>query len=134
MRHPVQVVFMLFQKLHQICRSPGLKPVAAVLSGFECIEQAERVVYSCAAWTEVVSVIVLLQLSAGLLESLPVGICKSLDIIVEVLQEFFFSYPADICIERISGYILEIVQVAEHAYLTELRHPGQKGELDIAVH
>jgi len=95
------------------------------LSGLERIQQAEGVVYPYAAGAEEIPVIVCPQTFAGLVESLPVGRSKLLDILTEVFQEFFFAYPADVRIIRIPGYILQVVQVTEHAYFPELRYPGQ---------
>ena len=52
----------------------------------------------------------------------------------EIPKELFSAYAADVRIGRVSGDILQVVQVAEHAHLTELSHPCQEGELDIPVH
>ena len=70
MRHPVQVVFVLFKKLDQISRSARFKPVVSVLFFLESIEQTERVVYSRTVRIEMVAVIVLFELLAGLPEGL----------------------------------------------------------------
>ena len=98
---------MLFKKLDQISRSARFKPVVSVLFFLESIEQTERVVYSRTVRIEMVAVIVLFELLAGLPEGLSVDRGKLLYVFAEVVNKFFFTYPADVIICLVSGNVLQ---------------------------
>ena len=100
---------MEFQEFDQIGRCPRLEPVAAVLSFLESVKQTERIVYAWAVRVEMIAVIVSLQPLTGLFEGLPVGPGKLLYVFAEVVNKFFFTYPADVIICLVSGNVLQVV-------------------------
>ena len=57
-----------------------------------------------------VAVIVLFELLAGLPEGLSVDRGKLLYVFAEVVNKFFFTYPADVIICLVSGNVLQVVQ------------------------
>ena len=84
----------------------------SVLFFLESIEQAERIVYAWAVRVEMIAVIVLFEPVAGLFECLPVGGGKLLYVFAEVVNKFFFTYPADVIICLVSGNVLLIPQMS----------------------
>ena len=100
---------MEFQEFYQIGRCPRLEPVAAVLSFLESVKQTERIVYAWAVRVEMIAVIVSLQPLTGLFEGLSVGSGKILYVFAEVVNKFFFTYPADVIICLVSGNVLQVV-------------------------
>ena len=122
------------EEFDEICRSPCLEPVAAVSFSAECVEEAEWVVYPRGVRAEVVSVIVLLQLRAGLFVGLPVVQCEGPDVLVEVPEELGFAHAADVGIILPHGDVHKVVEVAEDADLAELGDPREECEADVSVH
>ena len=57
-----------------------------------------------------------------------------MDIIVEISVQFVFinSTKANECPPH--RYVVQIIQIAEHAHFAELGHTGEESELDIPVH
>ena len=48
-------------------------------------------------------------------------------------MQLLFADAAYMAILRQHRNVYEVVQVAENAYLTELRHTGQEGKLDVGI-
>ena len=80
-----------------------------------------------------VSVIVLLQLRAGLSVGLSVVQCEGPDILVEVPEELGFAHAADVGVFFSHRDILQVVEVAEDADLAELGDPREECEADVSV-
>ena len=122
------------EQFDEICRSPRLEPVAAVSSGLESVEEAERVVYPRGVRAEMVSVIVLLQLCAGLFVGLSVVQREGPDVLIEVPEELGFAHAADVGVLLPHGDVLQVIEVAEDTDLAELRDPREECEADVSVH
>ncbi len=92
--HLLEVIVAFLEEFDEICRGSCLEPVAAVSAFCECVEEAEWVVYPRGVRAEVVSVIVLLQLGAGLFVCLTVVQGEGADVLIEVPEELLPAYTA----------------------------------------
>ena len=94
---------MELQQLNEVCRRTGLEPVPTVSLLRESVEYAERVVQPDGVLAEMVSVVVLLQLCAGLVVALSVCGGKFKDIIMEVVCKLLLGDAADVDVPVVPG-------------------------------
>ena len=57
-----------------------------------------------------------------------------MDVLIEMRTQLRFRDAANGGVRLPHGYIVQIVEVAEHAYLAELGHTCEQGEADGPIH
>ena len=80
-----------------------------------------------------ITVIVFLQQSTsfGIIYAQFIG--KRMNVLVKVLVKLRITDTTNFCILIHHGYITQVIQITEHAHLTELRHARQHGKMNEAV-
>lgn len=81
-----------------------------------------------------IPVILLLEFLAGRLVAHFLRLGQPSQTVIHVSMYLFLGDTAYLHIAIVHRYVHEVVQVAEHAHLSELGHSGQQGETDGSVH
>lgn len=119
------------QNIYQESRRARGEPIVLVFFGIESIEQAERVVNIRTSLTEMITVILPLQMQACLLVSLIISLGHPLNIGFQLRQQFLLGDAAEGTEVIAHTDILQIVQFAEDAQLAELADTRDKKKTEI---
>ena len=125
---------MALEEFCQICRRTCLEPVSAIPAAIKCIQQTERIIYAWTVRAEMIAVIILLQLKAGLLIALTVPFCQIAYVFFKIVCQLLSADAADGRVLFIHRNVYKIIKVAEYTYLAEFGHPCEHGKTDISVH
>ena len=121
----------LLQEFYQKGRGTGRKPVVLITLLSKSINQAERIVHIHTGFTEMISVILLLQVGTRLFIRFIVGLCHLFDINFHLCQQFLFGDTADSAVIIAHADVLKIVKFAGYAHLAEFADARQEEEAKI---
>ena len=119
------------QNIYQESRRARGEPIVLVFFGIESIEQTERVVNIRTSLAEMITVVLPLQMQAGLFVSFTVGFGHLPDVGFQLCQQFLLGDAAEGTEVIAHTDILQIVQFAEDAQLAELADTRDKKETEI---
>ena len=125
---------MELEQLDEVGRRACLKPVAAELFLRKGIQQAERIVHAYGIFREMVTVVIGFQFRTGLFIGQARSRGQGVNVFFKICMHFLLADAADFHIAVVHGNVHQVVQIAEHADLSELGHSRQQGEADAAVH
>ena len=110
-----------------------MKPIIAVFQFAETTQHAERVEHSGSSRVEVISVVPGFHFRQCFCRGKIVPFGESLDFRLEIPFQFFFADTANRGIRVVHANIVQLVEIAEHAYLGEFCHPGEEHEPQVAI-
>ena len=128
-----EVIIIGLQQLYQESRRTRLEPIVRELFFLERIQQTEGIVHAHTVLTEMITVILPFQRMADLLRHHAIGHCEGLNAFPEIGMQFIFRNAANGRIFPIHGDILQVVQIAENADMTETAHSCKEREADVRV-
>ena len=120
-------------QFHQVGRCTRLEPVAPYLLLGKGIQQTEGIVHPHRLITEMVAVVVFLQQSASLCVIHAQIVCQRMNVLLKIRMKFRIADTAELRIAVVHRNVHQVVQVAEHTHLAELRHARQHGKINRTV-
>ena len=110
------------------------KPIIAEHTAVQCIEYAKGVVYTLlGVFVKMVTVEVDAHALIAFIFGHVVIVGQLTYAVVKVCMKFLLRDATDVGICWQHGDVYQIVQVTEHAHLSELRHTSEESEADVAV-
>ena len=123
----------MLQMFYQRGHRARLEPVVAGGIVVKGIQQAEWRVDILAVGREMVSVVVLFQHSIGIFRLYTEIPGHGFNILGQIAPDLLLRQSADVIVSRIHGDVVKVVQIAEHADLSELGHTCQKDKLQMRI-
>ncbi len=125
-----QIVAASLKVADKESRGAGLEPVHAESVSFECVEQAERIIDTCSAFAEMITVVHRLEFGVAFLPAHPAGFGQLRHAPVKIFFQFLLRHAADVRKTKIHRDVVEVVESAEDAHLPEFGDSREEGETD----
>ena len=122
------------EQFDKVSRCACLKPVAAELFLRKRIEQTERIVHAYGIFREVIAIVIGFQLRTSLFISQARSCSQHVNVFLKIRMDFLFADAADFHVTVVHGDVHQVIQITEHADLTELGHSRKQGKADAPVH
>ena len=124
---------LLLHQFYQERRRAGGKPIAVKLLVVQGIDDAVRIEDILTIDAEMVAIIMLFELSQGLLVGESIMLCHLLDTLTEILGQFRLGNAATTAVLILQRKNLQIVQLAEDAELTKLGDTCDENKANVAL-